>query len=321
MKNKIILVSGDPNSINSELINKVWLKLKNSTKKRIYIISNYRLLREQFKKLNYSFNALKVKNLDNSKNELRLKILDIDLKFDNPFKVPYSEASRFVIKSLNLAHSYGLKKDVKGIINCPIDKKLLKKSKIGVTEFFANKCNIKDHSEAMLIWNKKLAVSPLTTHIDIKDISKKLKPYKIEKKIKTISSWFYKNFKTKPKIAVLGLNPHNAELRQNSEEKKIIIPTIKKLKRQKFKVEGPLVSDTLFIKDYKNFDIIFGMFHDQVLAPFKTLFKYDAVNFTLGLKYLRLSPDHGTAVKLIGKNKANRTSLLKCIYFLKKFEK
>ena len=63
------------------------------------------------------------------------------------------------------------------------------------------------------------------------------------------------------------------------------------------------------------------MFHDQVLAPFKTLFKYDAVNFTLGLKYLRLSPDHGTAVKLIGKNKANRTSLLKCIYFLKKFEK
>jgi len=86
-------------------------------------------------------------------------------------------------------------------------------------------------------------------------------------------------------------------------------------------VSGPHVSDTLFIKGFKSFDIIIGMFHDQVLTPFKTLFKYDAVNLTLGLKYLRLSPDHGTATNIIGKNKANTTSLLKCINLIKRVVK
>ena len=93
---------------------------------------------------------------------------------------------------------------------------------------------------------------------------------------------------------MLGLNPHNAELRKYSEEKKIIIPSIFKLKKG-IKINGPLVSDTIFINEYKKYDIIIGMFHDQVLAPFKTLFKFDAINITLGLKYLRVSPDHGIA--------------------------
>ena len=70
---------------------------------------------------------------------------------------------------------------------------------------------------------------------------------------------------------------------------------------------------------YKNYDVIVGMYHDQVLAPFKTLYKYEAINITLGLKYLRLSPDHGTAIDLIGKNKADPSSLLECINFIKKF--
>ena len=102
---------------------------------------------------------------------------------------------------------------------------------------------------------------------------------------------------------MLGLNPHNAELRKYSEEKKIIIPSIFKLKKKGIKINGPLVSDTIFINEYKKYDIIIGMFHDQVLAPFKTLFKFDAINITLGLKYLRVSPDHGIAKNLIKKKK------------------
>ena len=141
----------------------------------------------------------------------------------------------------------------------------------------------------MLIRNNKLAVCPLTTHVDIKDVPKKINIKKIVKKITTINNWYRKNLKKKPKFAVLGLNPHNAEFRTNSEEKKIIIPAINKLKKSGFLVEGPLVADTIFINDHKNFDVIIGMFHDQVLAPFKTMFKFNAINITLGLKYLRVS--------------------------------
>ena len=125
----------------------------------------------------------------------------------------------------------------------------------------------------------------------------------------------------KPKIAILGLNPHNAELKKYSEERKIIIPAILKLNRFGLNVKGPMIADTFFINDYKKFDIIIGMYHDQVLVPFKTLFKFDGINITLGLKYLRASPDHGVATNLIGKKKANPHSLLECINFLNKFGK
>ena len=85
-------------------------------------------------------------------------------------------------------------------------------------------------------------------------------------------------------------------------------------------VFGPLSADTVFI-NHKKYNVIVGMYHDQVLGPFKTLFKFDAINLTLGLKYIRNSPDHGTAIQLIGKNKANYESLMKCIYFLNNLKK
>ena len=170
----------------------------------------------------------------------------------------------------------------------------------------------------MLIKNKKLMVSPLTTHLDIKSIPRKLTQKLIIKKIKVIDIWYKKEFNKKAKIAILGLNPHNAELRKNSEEKKIIIPAIKKLKIVNIKIDGPYVSDTIFINDYKKFDIIVGMYHDQVLAPFKALFKFDAINLTLGLKYIRVSPDHGVAIKKIMKKNSSFLSLLNCIKFINK---
>ena len=107
-------------------------------------------------------------------------------------------------------------------------------------------------------------------------------------------------FKRRPKFCVLGLNPHNAEFRGNSEEK-IILPAVKKLNKLGINVKGPLSADNIFIKDFINYDVIVGMYHDQVLTPFKTLFKFDAINITVGLKYLRTSPDHGTAINMIKK--------------------
>jgi 4-hydroxythreonine-4-phosphate dehydrogenase len=322
MNDKIIIISGDPNSVNSEIIYKSWNKLNQVIKKKIYLISNYNLIHQQFKKLKYKIKIKKVKNInEKNNNNDELKIIDIDLKFKQPFDVNKKSASRFVINTLNKAHEISVKNRVKGIINCPINKKLLNKDKIGVTEYLALKCNVKSNSEVMLIYNKHLSVSPITTHIDVSEISKKLKKSLIVNKIKTINSWFKNVKKKKPKIGILGLNPHNAELRKNSEEREIILPAISFLKKNKIDVEGPLVADTIFIKNYKRFDVIIGMYHDQVLTPFKTLFKFNAINITLGLKYLRVSPDHGVALNLIKKNKANETSLLNCINFVNSFKK
>ena len=319
MNKKILIVSGDPNSINSEIIYKVWRKLNISIKKKIYLISNYNLIYNQFKKLKYRIKIVKVKNIEERFNKNALKIIDVDIKFKNSFKVNKDQSSKYVINSLNLAHKLSLKSDVLGLVNCPINKNLLSKKNMGVTEYLASKCKITDDSEVMLITNKKLSICPITTHVDLKDVVKKITSKKIINKARTIKNWYNKKFKIKPKIGILGLNPHNSELRKDSEEKKMIIPTIKKLKKMSFNVKGPLIGDTLFMSNYKEYDVLIGMFHDQIITPFKTIYKFDAINVTLGLKYLRVSPDHGTAVNLIKKNKADPTSLLKCIQFINKF--
>ena len=321
MKKKIILLSGDPNSINSEIIYKSLKNLPASIKKKIYLITNFNLIKKQFKILNYSIRLVQVKDINENISGDALKVININLDFKDPFKVSLNSASKFIKKSLNLGHKFALKNNVSGLINCPINKSLLKKNKIGVTEYLASKCGVNDNSEVMLIRNERLSVSPLTTHVDIKDVSKKINRSIIIKKVETINQWFKKFLNKKPKIGILGLNPHNAEFRKNSEENKIIIPTILNLKKKGVKLNGPLVSDTIFINDHKNYDIIIGMFHDQVIAPFKSMFKFDAINITLGLKYLRASPDHGVATNLIKKKKANAKSLISCIKFMHKFGK
>ena len=321
MSKKILLLSGDPNSINSEIIFKSWKILNNSIKKRIYIISNYNLIKDQFKKLKYKTKVCKVKNINELSNSNKIKILNIDLKYKNSFKVPFSSNVNFLNKSLNFAHKLSLNTKVGGLINCPINKNLLTKENIGLTEFFAAKCKIKKDSEVMLIRNEKLSVTPITTHIRLKDVSKKINKNLIINKIKTLELWFKKYENKKPKICLLGLNPHNAELKKNSEEQKILIPVIRKLRKMGIRINGPLSADTAFINTYKKYDVVVGMFHDQVIAPFKTLFKFNAINITLGLKYLRVSPDHGVASDLICKKKANPSSLIECIKFINKHTK
>lgn len=259
--------------------------------------------------------------MDQQSNINELKIINIDLKFKNPFKVKQKDASSYIKNCLNVGHKLALKNDISGLINCAINKNLLNKRKFGVTELLAKKCKIQNNSEVMLIKNKKFSVCPLTTHIDLKDVSKKIKTKFIVTKIQTIQKFFFQLYNKKPKIGVLGLNPHNAELRDDSKEVKEILPALKFLKKLGIKVKGPLISDTIFIKEYKNYDVVVGMYHDQVLTPFKSIFKFDAINLTLGLKYLRVSPDHGVAINLIKKNKADFSSLLNCIKFIDKFGK
>jgi 4-hydroxythreonine-4-phosphate dehydrogenase len=317
MKNKIIILTGDPNSINSEIIAKSWQKLNVKIRKKILLIGNYKLINSQFRKINKNIKLIEVKSLNENTLPNCLKIIDIPINFTNPFNVALKSSSKYVSKSLNFAHKLCLEKKIKGFINCPIDKRLIKSKKIhGVTEFLARKSNLSSSSEVMMMHNKKLSVVPITTHIRLKDVSNNISKNKIIQKLNTLNKEFKRLFKRKPKIAILGMNPHNNELSNKSEEVTKIIPAIKKLKNSGLNVDGPIVSDTIFIQDYKKYDIVVGMYHDQVLIPFKTLFKFDAINITLGLSYTRVSPDHGTAVNLIKKNEANCLSLLQCIKFI-----
>jgi 4-hydroxythreonine-4-phosphate dehydrogenase len=168
----------------------------------------------------------------------------------------------------------------------------------------------------MLIYNKDLSVCPITTHLPLKLVTKKISKKIITEKVSLISSFYKKKFNRKPKIAILGLNPHCESVHHYNEDEKIIKPSVKYLSK-KHKLSGPYSADTMFLKENrKRFDVIIGMYHDQVLTPLKTLFEYDAINITIGLPFIRISPDHGPNETMLGQNKSNPTSLLKAIQFL-----
>ena len=203
------------------------------------------------------------------------------------------------------------------LLNGPINKaETLKKSYIGVTEYIAHSFNKKKY--AMLIYNKNLSVCPVTTHLPLKLVSKKINKKMIKEKILIVDNFFKKVLRIKPKIAVTGLNPHCESILKFNEDNKIILPLIKSLKN-KVNIKGPYPSDTIFLKNNrKKFDVIIGMYHDQVLGPIKTLYEYDAINITLGLPFLRVTPDHGPNIQMIGKNLSNPISLIKALSFLDK---
>jgi 4-hydroxythreonine-4-phosphate dehydrogenase len=307
MKNLIAITAGEPESINSEIIAKTWNKIR--FKNKLLIIGNYSLLKNQFKKLNFNLPLNLIRELKEFK-KVKLNILDVKISNSSISK------KKYILDCIDLAHKFSLKGKIKGFITAPINKNVLGKNFLGVTEYLAYKNKVKN-KEIMLIYNKKLSVVPLTTHLEIKDIFKNITFSLIKNKIISLSENYKKTFKKNPRIALLGLNPHNSENKLGSVENRIVKPAIIYLKKKKINISGPYSSDTIFMKkNRKNFDVIVGMYHDQVLAPFKTLYEFDAINITLGLKYIRVSPDHGTASDLIGKNIATPQSLISAIKFL-----
>jgi 4-hydroxythreonine-4-phosphate dehydrogenase len=316
MNKLIAIVAGEPNSINSEIIAKS-LKLK-KRKKNIFIIGNHSILKNQINKLGIKIQIVKITDLKDFKKQEKIFVLDVPIKSKSKYNLNLLETKAYIFNSLNMAHRMASKKIIKGFINAPVNKKIFSNRYLGVTEYLSSKNKIKN-KEVMLIYNKELSVVPLTTHIEIKKVTNRITFNLIMTKILTLNNFYSRLFKTKPKIAILGLNPHNSENRYNSIENKIISKAIKRLKKIKIDIEGPFPADTAFNKKNRvTYDVIVGMYHDQVLAPFKALYGYDAINLTLGLKYLRLSPDHGTAKDIAGLNRANPQSLISAINFLNK---
>ena len=320
MKKFLAIVSGDPNSIGYEILGKTLNILSVKEREKILIIGSYELLKKQLEILKIKIPFYKVTSFNEIIKSNKLIVIDVPIKFKNSFNVKEQYIKKYILKCVNIAHELSTKKKIVGFVNLPINKKIVfKNQKIGMTEYLA-KIGKTNKSEVMMIYNDAFSVVPVTTHINIKNISKSLTKSLIEKKIITTNNFLKKLYKRKPIIAVLGLNPHNDELRIKSEEYEVILPVLKKLKKKNIKVCGPYPADTIFMnKDKYKYDVIIGMYHDQVLAPFKAVCQFDAINITLGLKYLRISPDHGTGHDIAGQGKANPLSLIKAINFFKKF--
>ena len=319
MKNKFIsIIAGEPNSISSEIIFKSWINRKKYFHKPFFVIGSFNLLNLQKKKLNYK---IKLKQIDidfkiKDLNSNELPIYNVDYKQNKAFEKISSKSNKYIFKCIDMAIKFVKIKKSLGFINCPVSKEsLFQKYHQGITEYLAKKSK-KKGNEVMLIYNKELSVSPVTTHIPLKYVSSRLNQKHIIKNIKVINKFYKKYLKKKPKFAVLGLNPHNFSSLKNNEEKYVIKKAIIKLKKNKINIVGPIPADSSFtIYERYKFDVVVGMYHDQVLTPFKTLFNFNAINITLGLPYIRISPDHGVGENIIGKKIANHQSLIESIKF------
>ena len=324
MTKPIAIIAGEPNSISSEIIFKSWNLRKKYIHKPLLVIGSIKLLNLQKKKLKYHIKIKKVKINFNAGdlNVDELPVYDVEYIQKKPFQKISSKSNNYIFECFNIAIELIKNKKILGFVNCPVSKEFLFRNKYqGITEFLSRKAGT-EGSEVMLIYNKKLSVSPLTTHIPLRQVSYKINKSNIVKKVKIINDFYKKIFNINPNIAVLGLNPHNFSETKKFEEKEIISPAIKTIKKAGIKIMGPIPPDTSFmlIKQYK-LDVILGMYHDQVLAPFKALFEYDAINVTLGLPYIRTSPDHGIAKNIIGKKVANPKSLIESIKFFNHIKK
>lgn len=320
MKHKItLLVSGEPNSIFFEILIKTLNKIK--IKNPLVVISCKKLLKLQMKKLNLKKNIklLDYKKLDKyNLNNNSINLIDVKSNQENAFEEISGKSKKFIKNSFDMAFRIIKKRKISKLINGPISKKFfLNKKYLGVTEYISDYFN--ENNTCMLIYNKNLSVCPVTTHLPLKLVTKKINKQNILNKVLLIQK-FYKKFLNKnPKIAILGLNPHCESILNYNEDDKIIKPIVLKLNKKGYKIVGPISADTAFLKkNRKKYDVIIGMYHDQVLTPLKTLFEYDAINITLGLPFLRISPDHGPNENMLGKNKSNPLSLMRAISFLDK---
>ena len=314
----ILIVSGEPNSVFLELFFKV-LK-KDKIKSPIILISSKKLLTLQMQKLEFKkkikllqISKLKSYKLDNK----TINLIDVKYNPGKAFEKISKKSNIFIKNSFDLAFQIIKKNNIHKFINGPISKKQFLKNKfLGITEYISEK--FQANNTCMLIYNETLSVCPITTHLPLKLVSKKINKKIISKNVSLVNNFYEKEFNIKPRIAILGLNPHCESVHKYNEDEKIIKPTIQYLKNR-YNVSGPYPADTIFLKNNrKKFDVIIGMYHDQVLTPLKTLFEYDAINITLGLPFIRVSPDHGPNETMLGKNLSNPLSLSRAIKFLDK---
>lgn len=266
-------------------------------------------------KLNLNFNYINYANqiLDGKLNMFNLSRENIKVELGHPTE----ESTQMAIDSLNAATQALIKGEIDVLVTAPINKDEMLKhgfKHAGHTGFFEEKFNQKG---LMILCTDELKVAALTHHIPLKEVSEAVTKEKIIEKVKILNQSLIQDFCIqKPKIAILGLNPHAGDNGSiGKEEIETIIPAIEILQNENILAFGPYPADSFFQpKNMETFDAVLAMYHDQGLIPFKTLFYEKGVNFTAGLPFIRTSPDHGTAYNIAGKNKADAQSFTEAIF-------
>lgn len=241
--------------------------------------------------------------------------------WNEPVKIEFGKedvkVGEYAIKSLQAATKALKSNNIDVLVTAPINKHNIQSEAFtfpGHTDFLAQEL---EGESLMFMVNENLRVGLLTDHVPVKDIVEHISEELITKKINTVYKSLQKDFKIrKPKIAVLGINPHTGDNGViGSEDDSVLRPTLKKIKDEGKLVYGPYAADSFFgSNNYKNFDAIIASYHDQGLIPFKTLSFGNGVNYTAGLNKVRTSPDHGTAYEIAGQGKADENSFKEAIF-------
>jgi 4-hydroxythreonine-4-phosphate dehydrogenase len=321
---KLAITMGDPGGVGPEIIVK---SLGYSYIPRLclpIVIGNVHVIKEAIRILK---SPLKVRPVISPHEVKPLKdsIHCIDMGITKTFKKnkPTAQGGRASVGYIQKAAELASQKSVDGIVTAPISKEALKMAGFtwpGHTEMLADFTRTKDY--AMMFIGEPLRIILVTIHTALKDVPESITQQKIVKTIrfakKACDMLKIKN----PKIAAAGLNPHAGEAgRFGDEELKKIIPAIKKARKEGVPVSGPYPPDTLFHKAYKgDIDVVVCMYHDQGLIPLKMIAFDKGVNLTLGLPFIRTSPDHGTAYDIAWKGIADPTSMIEAIKFAAKLK-
>lgn len=316
-KIKVGISVGDFNGIGVEIILKA-LNDKNITDFFTPIIFG------SGKLFSYQKNVFKIQTnfnyIQHPKEASNGKLNIVNLWKDNvnvDFGTPTEESTKMAIDSLEAATEALINEDIDVLVTAPINKDEMMKQGFkhaGHTGYFEEKFNKKG---LMFLVTEGLKVAVSTHHIPVSEIAKNISKEKIKEQVKILNQCLIEDFCIqKPKIAVLGLNPHAGDGGAiGNEEIEIIEPAIKELFNEGILAFGPYPADSFFQADkYCSFDGVLAMYHDQGLAPFKTIAYEEGVNYTAGLPYIRTSPDHGTAYDIAGKNLADAQSFSEAIF-------
>lgn len=311
---------GDFNGVGPELI------LKTLSDARILkicipvVYGNYKLF-SKYKKVLGLYDELNFHSIK-SIQEIQPKKVNLLTTWEDDFEInpgtPTKESGNAAFLSLEKAVGDALTGQIQGLVTAPIDKKNIQQEGFkfaGHTEYLAQRCGVKDNLMVMVSPTMKVALA--TAHIPVSQIASTLTKEVLQTKINLLYKTLKKDFGIlKPKIAILGLNPHAGENgMMGNEEQDLIIPVIKELKDKGVLLFGPFPADGFFGQHhYKKFDGVLAMYHDQGLTAFKSLCFDEGVNFTGGLPFIRTSPDHGTAYDLAGKNLVSEDSFRSAIY-------
>ena len=311
IKPLIGISTGDPNGIGIEIILKCYSDKSMFNFGTPIVFSNYQLIKFQRDHLSLSTELIEIEDIGKV-NPNKLNIIDVsNSDFELNFGQTNLQGGSFSRQSLTEATKLLKKNKIDILVTAPINKKNIIDDKfdfMGHTDFLNKNF---DGDALMFMVSADLKVALLTEHIPLKNVSAKISKELLFNKISLIKNSLIKDFGiSSPKIAVLSINPHAGdEGIIGDDDQKILIPSIKEISESYGQVFGPFPSDSFFgSNNYKLYDAILAIYHDQGLIPFKTISFGSGVNFTAGLSVIRTSPDHGTGYDIAGKNQADASS-------------